>query len=164
MGFLYKTDLDTIQLNFLKESAYLRGTSVIFYETLSEEKNIYTDMEVQSMTTGTPVDIIFETYPQNRKTLQREGWYNKDAEDNPATAFVPFDLSILKRWQRVLIPGQINDNPSLYRTYEVTKISTTMDHPHYYLIALAPVFTDTSPAIDRNQNNTYIEFNDITGY
>ena len=163
MGFLYKTDLDRIQLGFIKEAAYLRGTDVLFYKTLKERKNIYTDIEIKSEPDPIRVSIILEQYPQNRKTLQREGWYNKDSEDNPITAYVPLDLDILKRWQLVLIPGRIvgETEDSLWRAYEVTKISTTMDHPHYYLIALAPIFDDYSPEINREENTNFIDFNSI---
>lgn len=163
MGFLYKTDLDRIQLGFIKESAYLRGTDVLFFQTLRERKNIYTDMEVQKEQDPIKVAVILEQYPQNRKTLQREGWYNKDSDDNPITAYVPLDLDILKRWQIVLIPGKVigESEESLWRAYEVTKISTTMDHPHYFLIALAPIFDDKSPEIDRQSNTNFIDFNSI---
>ena len=166
MGILYRSDLDRIQLNFFKEMANLRGTTVRFYETLSETKDIYTDIEVQSVQDYLEVDVLFEQYPQNRKTLQREGWYNKDADDNPDTAYVPLDLSILKRWQIVLIPGRVNavDDGNYWRRYEVTKISTNMDHPHWYLIALAPKFTDNAPAIDRTENTNFINFNTITDF
>lgn len=163
MGTLYKQDLDRIQLDFIKEAAKLRGTDVLFYEVLSQIKDIYTDIEIESETQPIRVAVIMEQYPQNRKTLQREGWYNKDSEDNPITMYVPLDLETLKRWQYVMIPGRIkgDGNPSDYRLYEVTKISTNMDHPHYYLIAVAPIFTDNSPEIDRKQSTNFIDFNKI---
>lgn len=163
MGTLYKQDLDRIQLDFIKEVAKLRGTNVLFYKVLSQIKDIYTDIEIESETQPIQVAVIMEQYPQNRKTLQREGWYNKDSEDNPITMYVPLDLETLKRWQYVMIPGRIkgDGNPSDYRLYEVTKISTNMDHPHYYLIAVAPIFTDNSPEIDRKQSTNFIDFNKI---
>lgn len=163
MGSLYQGDLDRIQLNFIKEAAKLRGTDVLFFETLMEHKDIYTDIEVKSQGTPIEVPVIMEQYPQNRKTLQREGWYNKDSEDNPITMYVPLDLSILKRWQYVLIPGRVNrnNNPLDYRAYETTKISTTMDHPHYYLIAVAPIFIDNSPDINRRHSTNFIDFDRI---
>lgn len=163
MGLLYNKDLDKIQLGFIKEAAYLRGTDVLFFETLSEEKNIYTDIEVESLGDPIKVAIIMQEYPQNRKTLQRVGWYNKDADDNPTIAYVPLDLDILRRWQNILIPGRIDgqSNKTQWRRYQTTRISTTMDHPHYYLIALAPVFADNAPKLDRNENTNFIDFNNI---
>jgi hypothetical protein len=179
MGYLYSADLDRLQLNWFKEAARQKGTQVFFFETLTENKNIYTDIEVQSLSNALPVDIIFEQYPQNRKTLQKAGWYNKDSDDNPDTAYVPLDLTILKRWQNVLIPFKISatlfPNPSTpeedpdmvkyqkrgWRKYQITKMSTVMDYPHYYLVALAPVFTDNSPEIDRTKNSTFIDFDEI---
>jgi hypothetical protein len=164
MGSLYSSDLDRIQLNFIKEASRLRGTDVLFFETLSETKDIYTDIDVSSSSTSISVSIILQDYPQNRKTLQRQGWYNKDSEDNPITAYVPLDLEILKRWQKVLIPGRITgkSNHTLYRPYQITKIATTMDHPHYYLVAMAPLFDDASPdPIDMTENSNFINFGDI---
>ena len=160
MGLLYGGDLDRLQVNQLKEAAKLRGTEVLFFETLDEDKNLYTDIEIQSFEKPMKVNIIFEQYPQNRKTLQREGWYNKDADDNPDTAYVPLDLDILKRWQEVLLPARIvgYGQELGWRRYHVTKISTTMDHPFYYLVALAPVFTDNAPEINRDQNTNFIDF------
>lgn len=163
MGLLYSGDLDRIQLNHLKEAAKLRGTEVLFFETIEENKNLYTDIEIQSFDKPMKVNILFERYPQNRKTLQREGWYNKDADDNPDTAYVPLDLDILRRWQEVLLPARIVDyNQELgWRRYHITKISTTMDHPFYYLVAMAPVFTDLAPKIDRTKNSNFIDFSKI---
>lgn len=164
MGYLYGSDLDRIQLPFLKEAAKLRGTTVLFFQTLSETKNIYTDIEVQALEDPLSVDIIFQQYPQNRKTLEKAGWYNKDAEDNPDTAFVPLDLEILKRWQFVLLPGKICTNLSgdieagSWRKYHITKMQTTMEHPHFYLVAMAPVFTDAAPVIDRTKNSNFVDF------
>lgn len=163
MGILYQDDLNRIQLGFLKEAAYLRGTDVLFFETMEECKDIYTDVEIQTYETPIRVSVIMEQYPQNRKTLQREGWYNKDSEDNPITMYVPLDLDILRRWQYVMIPGRVgeSDPQTCWRLYETTKISTTMDHPHYYLIAVAPIYTDNSPEIDRTQTTNFIDFTTI---
>lgn len=164
MGLLYSDDIDRIQLGYFKEAARLRGTTVYFYETLSETKDLYTDIDIEKETNPKSVDIIFEQYPINIKTLKKYGWYNKDSEDNPHTAFVPLDLSILQRWQEVLIPARIIDKSlgSGWRRFHITKIQTVMDHPFYYLVALAPIFEDNSPTINRELNNNFLDFNSIS--
>lgn len=162
MGNLYRADLDIILRNQFREAARQKGTGALFFETLDETKNIYTDIEVTELKDPITVDIIFQEYPQNRRTLERHGWYNKDSADNPATAYVPLDLSILKRWQYVLLPGRITltEQANYWRKYHVTRISSFMEHPGFYTIALAPVFDDKSPELDRSKNTNFIDFSD----
>lgn len=157
MGILYNSDLDRIQLDRFKEAARLRGTSVLFFETTSELKDIYTDVDVVSKLKGTPVDVLLETFPQNRRTLQKVGWYNKDKEDdNPVTMFVPLDLEILKLRQKILIPDNVSHEYSMWRAHRVTKISTRMVYPSFWLIAVAPLFEDVSPELDRTSNSNFL--------
>ena len=82
MGNLYRADLDIILRNQFREAARQKGTGALFFETLDETKNIYTDIEVTELKDPITVDIIFQEYPQNRRTLERHGWYNKDSADN----------------------------------------------------------------------------------
>lgn len=164
MGLLYSSDLDRTQLGFFKEAAGLHGTRVYFYKTLSETKSLYTDIDITKEAEPISVDIMFEQYPVNIRTLKKYGWYNKDEDDNPHTAFVPLDLETLSRWQEVLVPARILDkNTELgWRRFHITKLQTVMDHPFYYVVALAPVFDDNSPVIDRGNNSTFIDFDKLT--
>lgn len=161
MGILYNNDLNRVQLRWFKEAARLRGTSVKFFETLTETKDIYTDVEITKEQNPIDVDILFEGYPQNRPTLDKYGWYDKNADDNPDTAFVPLDLETLRRWQHVLIPSRTTDEVTLWRLYHVTRIATRMEHPFYWVVALAPVFPDNAPEIDRSDNFNFIDWEDI---
>ena len=157
MGILYNSDLDRIQLDRFKEAARLRGTSVLFFETKSELKDIYTDIDVVSSLKGKPVDVLIETFPQNRRTLQKVGWYNKDKEEeNPITMFVPLDLEILKLWQKILVPDNVSNEYYMWRAYQVTKISTRMVYPSFWLVAIAPIFTDNSPVLNRENDFNFI--------
>ena len=163
MGKLYTSDLDRLRLGYFKEAASLKGTTVYFYKTISEYKDIYTDIDIVKEAEPRKVDILFEQYPVNIKTLKKYGWYSVDGESNPHTAYVPLDLTTLNRWQEVLIPARIvGDGEGLgWRRFHVTKMQTTMDHPSYYLIALAPVFEDNAPAIDREKNTTFIDLDNV---
>ena len=165
MGLLYQDDLSRTQLNFFKEAAKLKGTQVTFLPTDTEVKDIYTDVTVESLTDEEDVkviDILFETFPANRKTLERNGWYNKDAEFHPIIAYVPLDLEELSRWGRVLLPATIAEPfNGTYSMYEVSKISTRMEHPFYWTVALVPVFPDNSPSIDRTKNSNFIDFSQL---
>lgn len=161
MGTFYTGDIDRLFPNYMVETLRLFGTPALFYETLTETKDIYTDNDISSFVDPVSVNILYTEYPRNIKTLQRIGWYNKESEDNPAIAYVPLKIDILKRWQKVLLPGNSSSytDVKLWRPYQVTKISSTMEHPYYTLIALAPIFADNSPTIDRTKNSNFLNVN-----
>lgn len=157
MGLLYSDDLDIIQLDYFKEAAKLRGTKVVFLKTLSEEKDVYTDIDINSDAEPIYVDIMFQQFPQNKRTLMREGWYNKDREEeNPMTMDVPLDLDILSQWQIVLFPFDTKAPLNKWRPYQITKISSRLEHPHFYTVAAVPYFIDESPELDRTSNSNFI--------
>ena len=180
MGILYSNDLDRIQLPWFKEAAGLRGTTVKFYETIEQTGDIYTDMTIVHSDTPTLCDVMFLEFPATKKTLDMYGWYSEDPEYNPLLALVPIDLKILRRWVRVEIPARIagkvlgypdlenpdpsdpnfDPQPNRDRMFEVTKISTRMVYPHFWTVAMAPLFTDTSPAMDDNKNSVYFDIPD----
>ena len=162
MGILYSDDLDRFQLNQFKEAAKLRGTQVVFLKTLSEKKDIYTDIDIIPSEMPIYIDILFEQFPQNKRTLQREGWYNKDKEENnPITLQVPLDLEILSQWQIVLFPNKTQDALRYWKPYQITKISTRVEHPHFYTCAAVPYFIDKSPTIDRKENIIFLTDSDL---
>lgn len=158
MGTLYSDDLDRFQLNQFKEAAKLRGTKVVFLKTLTERKDLYTDIDIETSEEPIYIDILFQQFPQNKRTLQREGWYNKDREEeNPMTMQVPLDLSILRQWQIVLLPYDTKAPLRYYKPYQVTKISTRVEHPNFYTVAVVPYYYDTSPLINRNESSNFIK-------
>ena len=59
MGILYSDDLDRFQIKQFKEAAKLRGTQVVFLKTLSEKKDIYTDIDIIPSEMPIYIDILF---------------------------------------------------------------------------------------------------------
>ena len=162
MGILYSDDLDRFQIKQFKEAAKLRGTQVVFLKTLSEKKDIYTDIDIIPSEMPIYIDILFQQFPQNKRTLQREGWYNKDKEeDNPITLQVPLDLQILSQWQIVLFPSNTKAPLKQWKPYQITKISTRVEHPAFYTCAAVPYFIDTSPELDRKSNTNFLSDEDL---
>lgn len=158
MGVLYGDDLDRFQINQFKEAAKLRGTKVVFLKTLTERKDLYTDIDIKTSETPIYIDVLFQQFPQNKRTLQKEGWYNKDREEeNPMTMQVPLDLEIIRQWQIVLFPYDTQAPLKYYKPYQITKISTRVEHPSFYTIALVPYYYDTSPVIDRTSSSNFIK-------
>lgn len=157
MGTLYKNDLDRIQIKQFKEAAKLRGTQVVFFETSSKTKDLYTDFDVETFPEEHKIDVLFQTFPQNKRTLMQEGWYNKDKEEeNPITMQIPLDFPMLDQWQKILIPNNTQHPTSKWRLYEITHISTRVEHPFFYLVAVVPYYLDDSPELDRTQNQNFL--------
>ena len=158
MGTLYSDDLDRFQIRQFKEAAKLRGTTVVFLKTLNESKDLYTDIDIETSEEPIYIDILFQQFPQNKRTLQKEGWYNKDREEeNPMTMQVPLDLNILKQWQIVLFPYDTQAPLKYYKPYQITKISTRVEHANFYTIAALPYYYDTSPLINRAESSNFIK-------
>lgn len=158
MGTLYSDDLDRFQIRQFKEAAKLRGTTVVFLKTLNESKDLYTDIDIETSEEPIYIDILFQQFPQNKRTLQKEGWYNKDREEeNPMTMQVPLDLNILKQWQIVLFPYDTQTPLKYYKPYQITKISTRVEHPNFYTVAAVPYYYDTSPLINRTESSNFIK-------
>ena len=86
--------------------------------------------------------------PTRRLLLDKAGMVQRDSNNN---------LNILKQWQIVLFPYDTQAPLKYYKPYQITKISTRVEHPNFYTVAAVPYYYDTSPLINRTESSNFIK-------
>ena len=143
MGLLTRDDAMRFR-QYFKEMCKLHGISVA-YQWITDKK--YTIHSEKNFKYSQPVrmDIILNENP-SIETLNTYGWLSELEDTLPLIAYIPYDTPNLMVGCRITLATiKGTDRP---RIFDITKISSSLEYPENYAVALAPVL-DQFP--QRNQ-------------